>query len=222
VELDCAPNDASPTVQYNYPDTGDDPGYAEPNRQLTCGGVGWFISSNELASVLTHLRNTEELLSAQARAIMQGEFLGFMDPANYGCGSGKASVELHRLGYEVFLIDFTDNCRDEEAVSLPFLEWDLTRPIPAFAPFGLCCDVMEHIPTGDVDAVITNIMASADTVFFQIATTDDDMGELIGAALHMTVKPVDWWLGAFNRLGYAVTWHTADDTGCRIIATFKD
>ena len=87
VEIDCASNDINPTVQYNLPDGGAS-GYTEPNRQLTCGGYGWFISSNELAAVLTHLRNTENLLSTQARTKMQQDFLGFMDPANYSFTSG--------------------------------------------------------------------------------------------------------------------------------------
>src|SRR5262249_39300947 len=37
VEVDCKPNDDTPTVQYEFPDSGL-PGYVEPNRELTCGG----------------------------------------------------------------------------------------------------------------------------------------------------------------------------------------
>ena len=48
---------------------------------------------------------------------------------DYGCGSGKGSLKLSEK-VPVFCIDFTDNCRDEEAQSLPFIQWDLTKPIP--------------------------------------------------------------------------------------------
>jgi hypothetical protein len=55
-------------------------------------------------------------------------------------------------------------------------------------------------------------MASAETVFFQIATAPDMLGALINQRLHLTVKPLAWWWELFGRLGYAVTWtrETAD------------
>lgn len=135
---------------------------------------------------------------------------------DYGCGTGKASAELARLGYQVFLVDFTDNCRDEEALGLPFLEWDLTRHIPVSAPFGFCCDVMEHIPLGDVVAVLRNIMASARETFFQISTIDDSLGETIGHTLHLTVRPFEWWRDLFAEIGCDVTWSDHDDISCQI------
>lgn len=91
VEIDCKPTDPTPTVQYRFPDTGM-PGFVEPNHQLTCGGIGWFISSNELADVMTHLRNTTALLSPAARTAMQEGFLGFNDPKNYSWGDGAFGV----------------------------------------------------------------------------------------------------------------------------------
>ena len=91
VEAGCAPNDATPTVQYNLPDGGV-AGYVEPDRRLTCGGYGWFISSNELAAVMTNLRNTGNLLSDDSRKAMQEGFLGFMDPAKYGWIGGTYGV----------------------------------------------------------------------------------------------------------------------------------
>ncbi len=119
---------------------------------------------------------------------------------DFGCGTGRASTALDKLGHKVLLVDFADNCRDDEALSLPFLEWDLTRPLPPRANYGICCDVMEHIPPEDVEKVILNIMASAETVFFQISTVPDAFGKLIGQPLHLSVHDHDWWLGLFGFL----------------------
>jgi len=120
---------------------------------------------------------------------------------DFGCGTGRASVELAKRGHEVFLIDFADNCRDEEAMSLPFIEWDLCEKIPSTAAYGICCDVMEHVRPDDVLKVLDNIMHSAEKVFFSIGTTPDSCGVLIGQELHLTVRPHEWWHQALSTFG---------------------
>ncbi len=138
---------------------------------------------------------------------------------DFGCGTGRASCTLAKLGHAVLLVDFADNCRDEEAMTLPFLEWDLARPMPMRAPYGLCCDVMEHIPEEQVDDVIENIMEAAGTVFFQIATRPDVMGALIGQPLHLTVEPHAWWLDVFDWLGFTVTWEREAEGASQFLVT---
>jgi trans-aconitate methyltransferase len=131
---------------------------------------------------------------------------------DFGCGTGRGSLAIQRLsGCDVILVDFAENCRDEAALHLPFLEWDLTHPCPARAHYGYCTDVLEHIPPGDVEAVIRNIMASVGTAFFQISTVPDIMGGLIRQSLHLTVEPHAWWLALFQRLGFDVAY--ASDQG---------
>ena len=120
---------------------------------------------------------------------------------DFGCGTGRAAVAMQKDGIDVTLVDFAPNCRDEAARELPFLQHDLSDPLPIKAPYGFCTDVMEHIPTKDVETVLRNITDAADTVFFQISTVPDLMGVVIGQDLHLTVRPHAWWHETLQKLG---------------------
>jgi hypothetical protein len=148
-------------------------------------------------------------------------FLQLVNPhgliIDFGCGTGRASVQFSKKGHDVFLIDFTDNCRDDEALSLPFMQWDLLEPCPARAPYGFCTDVMEHIAPENVDTVIRNIMEAADTTFFQISTIPDKCGAMIDHQLHLTVKPHSWWKDTFIEMGYNVQWEQEQDIASMFI-----
>jgi hypothetical protein len=124
---------------------------------------------------------------------------------DFGSGTGRGALAISKAGHGVFMLDFASNCRDNETLHLPFLEHDLTEPCALRAPYGYCTDVMEHIPPARVETVIRNIMASAETVFFQIATVPDSFGAVINQRLHLTVEEHAWWLETFKRLGYVVT-----------------
>lgn len=130
---------------------------------------------------------------------------------DYGCGTGRGSLRLNELGANVLLVDFADNCRDEEALKLPFVQWDLTKPIPLKSEFGFCTDVMEHIPTENALSVINNIMQSSNKVFFQISTVDDHFGVVIDSHLHLTVKPHSWWKDLFISHGYEIAWESEQE-----------
>lgn len=123
---------------------------------------------------------------------------------DFGCGTGRAGLKLAQMGCEVLLSDFAENCRDQEAMSLPFVQWDLTKPHPARAKFGLCTDVMEHIPTDDVERVLLNIMNAAENVMFQICTAADHFGMAIGHPLHLTVQEHQWWKDTLDNLGLEI------------------
>ncbi|HSI59921.1 MAG TPA: serine hydrolase domain-containing protein [Ideonella sp.] len=92
VSVDCGPADGKPTIQYRFPDTGNS-GYAEPPRGLTCGGYGWHISAREITSVMANLRYSTNLVPTPYFTEMKADYLGFMNPAQYGSfANGKFGV----------------------------------------------------------------------------------------------------------------------------------
>lgn len=138
------------------------------------------------------------------------KFLEVVKPSgiviDFGCGTGRGALKLRNAGLEVLLVDFTSNSRDDEALTLPFIQWDLSEPMTLSADFGYCTDVMEHIPPHQVEKVIQNIMTAAPSVFFQISLVPDNMGQLIDHPLHLSVHPHEWWIETFECLGYRVSW----------------
>ncbi len=133
-----------------------------------------------------------------------------------GCGTGRASIALTGAGHRTLMIDFADNCRDQEALHLPFVEWDLTQVLPVTAPYGFCADVIEHIPPDEVDTVIRNIMKACAKVFFQICTVEDNFGIVLDTKLHLSIHDHLWWEDKFQALGYDVIWqdHRMVDYQC--------
>lgn len=141
---------------------------------------------------------------------------GYGTVIDFGCGTGRGALRIAGQGHRLILLDFADNCRDEEAKFLPFKEVDLTKPFQVLGDYGYCTDVMEHIPTHDVGIVIHNIMRAAPVVYFQISTVPDSMGALIGHDLHLTVKPHEWWLEVLSSK-YRVRWHEAGEIASTFI-----
>lgn len=116
-----------------------------------------------------------------------------------GCGTGRAGAELARHGFQVWLFDHVNAV--EPSIDLRFIQgtlWEIPEilkfdwcPIVIQYDWFYCCDVLEHIPTEKVDAVLDNIAAlTTKGGFFQIALFPD---EWFGEVLHLTVESQDWW-----------------------------
>lgn len=145
-----------------------------------------------------------------------------------GCGTGRGSFMLAALGeMDVTMVDFAENCLDEDIRPMletqkhvmRFVQGDLTKEIPATAEYGYCTDVLEHIPTEDVDKVLDNCLRACQHVFFQISTVDDVCGALIGQPLHLTVKPYEWWLKKFNERDCVIHWSRDVGNACMFYVT---
>lgn len=159
-------------------------------------------------------------LHSDYREIAPGEhcvetFVALTKPGkviDLGCGTGRAALRLHAAGYEVLLLDFAGNCRDPEALMLPFAKHDLTKPLTDRAEYGFCTDVMEHIPPEQVDVVLDNIFEACENVFFQIALYEDIGGDLIGKRLHLSLHPHAWWAQKLVWYGDIAWEHLGKDT----------
>ena len=130
---------------------------------------------------------------------------------DWGCGTGRAAKKMYedRREFDITMVDFAYNCLDEDVKKLTknndrfrFFEEDLTVKTDLQSEYGFCTDVMEHIPTEDVDKVLANILYASKHVFFQISTAHDIFSEHPDleddADLHLTVKGYHWWLRKFS------------------------
>ena len=121
---------------------------------------------------------------------------------DYGTGTGRMALMFQQMSVDVLALDFADNCMDPEpAAKVNLKVCNLWEPIQIKkkADFGTCIDVMEHIPTDKVDAVLQNIASTCNKCVFHIAYEADNMGTLIGEPLHLTVRPASWWQQKLER-----------------------
>jgi tetratricopeptide (TPR) repeat protein len=140
-----------------------------------------------------------------------------------GCGSGKLMWRLineHAGEFDVHGFDITDNCLDpcfaeikEQVLTVGCL-WnpdDFRRLYDAV----ICCDVMEHIPTERVPAVLANLHHSSRRfAFFSIAVIKDVFGpQILGEALHLTVQKPEWWLARLTEAGFKISSHALGISG---------
>lgn len=147
---------------------------------------------------------------------------------DFGAGTGRGALSLALFGgVRVQMLDFAANCLDEDVRNalvtqphaLTFLQHDLMQPVPLSAQHGYCTDVMEHIPTTDVNAVLGNVLKAAQHVFFQISCEDDVCGKLIGQPLHLTVQPYAWWLKKLQEFDCVVHWSQDFTSHCCFYVT---
>ena len=136
---------------------------------------------------------------------------------DFGAGTGRASLLLHKLHFDVTMIDIADNCLDDEVreeIGDKLVIGNLWEPLDLpRAPEGFCTDVMEHIPTEYVDAVLANIMGLCDRAFFQICLKEDHFGSEIDVHLHLTVKPFVWWSDKLRGFGDVVDARDLNNNG---------
>ena len=147
---------------------------------------------------------------------------------DFGCGTGRGGRFLAMMGgLNVVLMDFAKNALDEDVRKdvetypdrLRWVQQDMLRPIKETARYGYCTDVLEHIPPGQLDTVLTNILNSARQTFFAISCEPDNLGALIGETLHMNVQPYSWWLDKFRQYRCNIMWSHDGGGNCLFLVS---
>jgi hypothetical protein len=113
--------------------------------------------------------------------------------ADFGCGTGRAAGYLAKAGYLAIGVDIASNCL--EATDVAFFRaplWDMSS-VPR-VDYGICTDVLEHIPTERVRDTLREIHSKVDRAcYLNIDTIPDSFGVNIGQALHLTVMSHESW-----------------------------
>lgn len=115
---------------------------------------------------------------------------------DFGCGNGTSLKWLTSCGYYATGIDIAENSHkgDRKDIHIGDLRNRVDVQQLPIAQFGLCTDLMEHIPTRDVDTVLSNIVSRVHKgVLFGIARLPDKDGEALGLTLHLTLEDKQWW-----------------------------
>lgn len=145
-------------------------------------------------------RKSNPSLDELPRALAAMKPMQLTSFAEFGCGAGRAVVDLIQRGHPAIGIDIAPNAVE---APIPFLQASLWE-LPALkVDYGLCVDVMEHIPTDKVVDVLRNIARVVRVAtYFHIAQYPDMYGpKLLGQPLHLTVERTPWWLCAFREAG---------------------
>lgn len=119
-----------------------------------------------------------------------------------GCGTGRGGQALKAKGLRPFYLDL-ENYNDNH----PFIKQSLWERIPQRNPrynYGLCCDVMEHLPPEYTMLAIRNMLDACDGLFLSICFQDETFGYMVGESLHLTVMPFTWWRDHLKEMGNLV------------------
>ena len=138
--------------------------------------------------------------------------------ADYGCGEGKSVAFFNRMGFNAHGVEHARNAPSAGGITVyESCLWDMEgRPDTDYA---FCCDVMEHIPEFQVREVVRQIAVHTKKhAYFRISTTTDVFGERLGVGpLHLTVKPVTWWIDVMENYFGDVRPITSEPGHCVIV-----
>lgn len=113
---------------------------------------------------------------------------------DFGCGTGRAARALIERGIAGIGVDLAANCLDA-GIDVPFEPaclWELPKNLRA--DYGICVDVMEHIPPEKVERTLRELARCVRrALYFVIDTSTDSFGKRIGETLHLTVRDAAWW-----------------------------
>jgi SAM-dependent methyltransferase len=130
----------------------------------------------------------EQLITAvrPKRVFDAGCAFGFLVESFWDRGVYCEGVDVSEYAISQARRDMAQYCRVQS----------LTEPIQGRFDLITCIEVLEHIDPEEADAVIANLCAAADTIFFSSTPTD------FSEPTHVNVKPPKYWLDLFARHGF--------------------
>ncbi len=143
---------------------------------------------------------TENFLKFFNNSILKGDSI-----TDFGCGNGFTTIPFLEKGLTVQLVDIATNALADKIAALTLLAsdlvtfkygclWDLPDDIYQ-TDWCYCMDVLEHIPTEKVADVLQHISKRTKKGgALQVFLIDEPFGDLICEKLHLTIKPLSWWL----------------------------
>ena len=137
----------------------------------------------QLHAATRYGRSSEKLLPQLLPEVLELSPKTILD---YGCGQSRL---VDMLRYDSDVQTFRYDPAIVEIAKLPVRSADLV----------VNTDVMEHIPTNDVDDVLAHIASISQHALFNIATAPAGRILFNGDNAHCTVKPKDWWSAALAR-----------------------
>lgn len=128
---------------------------------------------------------------------------------DFGCGRGGSFPPYLAAGFTILPIDHVAALAPTwlgHPNVLPLVKANLWQgPLPA-VDYGLCTDVMEHIPEPHVAETVSTIAGAVKHgCLWSVCHVPDVWGKRIGDRLHMTVQPHAWWHAVF-----AKAWKTVE------------
>lgn len=120
---------------------------------------------------------------------------------DFGCGRGGSFQPYVDAGFIIQPVDHVsilDPKWCNHAQVMPPVAANLWAGQLPVVDYGLCTDVMEHIPEQFVASTLANISKSVRYgCLWSVCHVQDVWGDRIGERLHMTVQPPNWWTAQF-------------------------
>lgn len=122
---------------------------------------------------------------------------------DFGCGRGGSFQPYIDAGFTIQPVDHVDALippwTDHPKVLPVFVANLWADDLPA-VDYGICTDVMEHIPEPHVAETVANLALSIKNgCLWSICHVADVWGSRVGEKLHMTVREHAWWLQELER-----------------------
>ena len=117
----------------------------------------------------------------------------------FGAGNGQLSAHLERQGNAVTAVEVSDvafaripvaNKIKGDCLTLPLLDASFDRFVSM--------DVLEHLTENDIRIVVREAARLARSILVTVSTRPSGLLGPQGENLHLTVRPVEWWLAQFE------------------------